>query len=208
MKSDKLIKEIEYINKTTERISKRLEKLYWKKYALYSIIEKGISFVPYDLADAISYLVRIKEGKNYIRRESRYFEANKEQQYLILCDENESRNPNVYLSNPDNISIFSDRYSVTASLSLNHNSLTFKHLLEKYSFQEDKWVGSINSSEFEKHPYIKDFITYIAELQLENDGKILSKQEMFNAVRQFIAISSLVNSLEEYKPKIKELKKD
>ena len=62
MKSDEIIREIKYRNKEIERISKELDKLKNEKKELYKIILKGISFVPYDLADAISYLVSIKEG--------------------------------------------------------------------------------------------------------------------------------------------------
>ena len=207
MKSDEIIREIKYRNKEIERISKELDKLKNEKKELYIIILKGISFVPYDLADAISYLVRIKEGIRYIPEEGTYFLGNKEYRYLKLCRENHSKNPNIYLNQPDNINIFFDRYTVSPTLSLDHDSLTFEHLIDKYNIDEKQWIGSINFSEFEAHPYIKEFITYLAEWQIENNGELLSKKDMHLAVNAFASTYDIIYS-KKNKPKTKELKKD
>ena len=194
MKSDEIIREIEYREKKIAQISKEVDKLKNEKKELYEIILKAISFVPYDLAEAIIYLVHTKEGKQYIPEEGTYFHDSKEYRYLILCRENHSNNPNIYLNQPDNINIFFDRYTVSPTLSLNHNSLTFEHLIEKYNIDKKQWIGSINFSEFESHPYIKDFITYLAEWQIENNGKLLSKKDMHLAVNAFVSTYDIICS--------------
>ena len=207
MKPDKLMHEIKYRNNRIEQLEKELSKLQNEKKDLTEIILKSISFVPNDLADAISYLVRTKEGKKYSPIEGTWFVGSKEMRYLVLCDEKQSVNPNIYLCEPETIKIFFDRYTISQSLSLDYNSLTFEHLLEKYNIDSEQWVRSINFSEFECHPYIKDFISYLAELQIENNGKLLSKKEMRVAVSSFVSIYDIVYA-KKSKPKTKELKKD
>jgi len=67
MKSNEIISKINHIDKEIEQTSKKLDELKSLKKELYeNVILKGISFVPYDLAYTISYLVRLKEGKEYI----------------------------------------------------------------------------------------------------------------------------------------------
>ena len=195
MKSNEIISKINHIDKEIEQTSKKLDELKSLKKELYeNVILKGISFVPYDLAYTIRYLVRLKEGKEYIREEGTCYVDDKEKQYLILRRLSSSNNPNIYLNQPDNIKIFFDRYTISQTLSLDCPSLTFKHLLEKYNVKDGKWVGSINSSEFEYHPYVKDFITYLSDLQIENGGRLLSRKEMFIAAASFVGTSKFIDT--------------
>ena len=80
-------------------------------------------------------------------------------------------------------------------------------MIEKYNIDEKQWIGSINFCEFEAHPYIKEFITYLAEWQIENNGELLSKKDMHLAVNAFASIYDIIYS-KKNKPKTKELKKD
>lgn len=67
-------------------------------------------------------------------------------------------------------------------------------MIEKYNVTDDKWVGSINFSEFEYHPYVKDFITYLSDLQIENGGRLLSRKEMFIAAASFVGTSKFIDT--------------
>ena len=60
--------------------------------------------------------------------------------------------------------------------------LTYQFLVDKY---EVKGVTYEQTIDFEEYSYIKDFIMYLAELQIEQNGKHLQYDEMIQAIADF-----------------------
>ena len=67
-----------------------------------------------------------------------------------------------------------------------NNIVTFKYLRDEYNISAFYPLLKIIDFNFENFEYIKDFIRYLIDLQIQNNGKRLTYEEMINAVYEFL----------------------
>lgn len=83
------------------------------------------------------------------------------------------------------------------------SNILFKFILDGinaiYPFSD---IAGYSTCEFLEHKYVRDFIEYLFDLQVQNNGKQLSYDEMQVALNDFIVLK---NKLDKPKQKIKEL---
>ena len=75
------------------------------------------------------------------------------------------------------------------------NKIIFSFLLKNYGIK-NSYPVTISLYNFEDYSYVQDYISYLFDLQVQNNGKQLSDDEMFNALNDFL-------ELEKNKPKQK-----
>ena len=76
--------------------------------------------------------------------------------------------------------------------------ITFNFLLRNYGLGDSKYA-TCSEYNFYAYDYVRDFITYIFNLQVENNGRILTYDEIHDALNKFL-------ELEEDKIRIRTLK--
>ena len=196
-------------NNRIKEIDYEIGRLNQKRNKIIDSLMKSTSFVPSTLANAISYLILAKEGKIYIPIKTTYFYEQERKEYcdLILVDA-EYLNvglPNKKLCPYDSWENMLPIYSVPFNdENFDNRDLTFSHLRKQFNIDVDminKYNFRCNIYDYQGHEYIKDFITYLAVLQVKMDGMTLPYDEMLIAVYDFINMS-------KDKPKTKELNKN
>lgn len=203
MKSDELIKVLNDKKSKIKEIDSKITKLKEDEKKIIDTIMRSTAFIPRRLAFAISYLVLAKEEKLYIPINGSNMNEYGLYYYIILVNANELKKyPSL------NICAYSDIipiYSAEIGKSnYDNQELTFSHLRKKFELTVDlikEYNFKCNIHSFVGHEYIKDYITYIAMLQLKKDGESLTKEEMLIAVSDFL-------NLKKDKPKTKELSKN
>ena len=78
--------------------------------------------------------------------------------------------------------------------------ITFEFLLAEYGI-ENTYPVEVSHYNFEDYSYVQDYISYLFELQVQNDGRQLTYEEMQRALNDFL-------ELEKDKPKQKIKEKD
>ena len=71
-----------------------------------------------------------------------------------------------------------------------NNIVTFKYLLDEYNISSFFPLVKIIDFNFENFEYIKDFIRYLIDLQIQNNGKKLTYDEMNSAIYEFLNMNT------------------
>ncbi len=178
-------------------VTYKTDKLKRQKY-------ENVSFVPNKIARALSYLLLAMENEVYIPVNGSYLENGKCCYYLTLVHASElkKKSINIPFTKYDNqILLFCEEASFLDTQILDCSCLTFHHLLIEYSIDlaDAKSKGlKICKDKFAEREYIKEFITELSKLQIENTGKYITEREILIAVSQFI-------KMKKDKPKTKRL---
>lgn len=195
MKAEELLNVLNEKKNRLQEIDNEVKEINYDMEKLKDILIKGTSFVPDMLAYSISYLVYAKEGKIYIPVKGNYNMRN----YLMLVNTDELEADIKPLNEySDVIPIYNtneglDRFST--------QSMTFVHLRKMFNMDVNmisKYKIDANIYSYDEREYIKDFVTDLAILQIEKDGKPLTLAETIIALFDFI-------KLKEEKPKTREL---
>jgi len=85
-----------------------------------------------------------------------------------------------------------DKYvSMYDSFSKSNNGMVlFKFLSEEYNINSSHSHTIISRCNFEGHEYVKDYIRYLVDLQVQNNGKRLTYEEMINAIYEFLNMNN------------------
>ena len=173
------------------------------------ILRGGLTFPSLDITRIIGYLLTIYENKLYIPIYGYYYDVGNQYDYMYLVPVDDFaalENKEKYFkfgwrSHYNNqLVIISEKHDFVHGIDKNNGHiLTFSHLLAEYGTRDiDERVCIEN---FGDYPYIQEFISMVAAMQIEKDGKHLDKGELL------MAMSDFINS-EKNKPKTRELNKN
>lgn len=85
----------------------------------------------------------------------------------------------------------------------NEERITFKFLLNNYGIDSlFPYSVILSRYDFDDYHYVKDFINYLFDLQLQNNGKQLNSEEMHNAMNNYCEKES-VRTLKRTNNKLK-----
>lgn len=151
-------------------------------------IIKGITFDVSALADAISYLIHHEQGNINIP----YIDYEPIDEIEIYSDSYLFLVKNLYLEN--NLFYCDNRRQIYKDiLQINNQKnkeVTFTYLIQLYnidhSFNKDEY--NVSDFDFKDYEYVKEFIAFIAMLQIKNGGKHLSSDKILAAVNDFIIL--------------------
>ena len=198
-------------NKLNE-IKKELEtfnKLNEEKNRLSEIYNSSIYFNIIDIVRIIEKLIELQENKKYypevteeaFRSEIHgYFTGDKFQTFAIVHADNydeafakltDYTHSSIINSSDDNLIIIGRIiYNTYQRTVFDHDELniTFKSLVDKYIIDNEQDVSKCCENTFEKYKYVTDFIEYLSDLQVQNNGSHLSYEEMQVALNDFLKI--------------------
>ena len=200
MTKDELIKELKTNNDRLKSIRYQLQEEEEAEKKLRKVLIDGISFDALLISKIISYLLSSFESKLYIPINAFRYDLGKPYCYLTIIPINEYNGEDskgTRIKSDNQIKIYEEATAIKAS-----KNITFNHLLEEYlegkKDTRDNVFYCIDN--FDDYPYIKEFISKLAEMQIINNGKHLTEQELL------VVLSSFINS--KIKQKTKELSKN
>ena len=208
MKKDVLINEIQANKIKMKQLNESLEDATKNEEKLRDILERSLTFSSLDITRIIGYLLTIYENKLYIPIYGYYFDFGNQYDYMYLVPTDDFaalENKEKYFklgwkSHYNNqLVIVSEKHNSFQGIDKNNgHRLTFSHLLEEYGTSDVNERVCIEK--FDDYPYIKEFISMIASMQIEKNER-LDKGELW------MAMSDFINSKKD-KPKTKELNKN
>lgn len=161
----------------------------------------NILFKPIDLIKVLEQLVSIKENKKYVAMTDFVWdEYNRIFQYAVLCDASDKDYKEHYilklneLNSPKYIVVYNK--ARVSNVMLYRTRMTYRFLLDKYHIENFIFPISCQNMEFENYIYIKDFICYLAELQI-NNNKYLTYDEMVESLSKFLNKNSKIKKLKK-----------
>ena len=210
MNKDELIKKVAQNKDETKKLTENLEELKKEKEELNDILVGGLTFKSMSITKVICYLLTIYENKLYLPISGVYYPKNGvayDYMALVPIDdfvalENKERYffKGFKAKYGNQLVIVDEKRDFSDNVGNNNiHRLTFKHLLDEYGVQDIYKRVCIDS--FDDYPYIKEFISMVASMQIENNGKHLDKDELWMVMSDFI-------NLQKDKPKTKELNKN
>ena len=209
MNKVELIEKIQQNKDETKKLTENLEGLKKEKEKLNDILEKGLTFPSLDITRIIGYLLTIYENKLYIPIYGYYYDSGKQYdyKYLVPVDDFAAlENKEKYFKHGwrarynNQLVIVSEKHDSFQGIDGNNgHRLTFSHLLEEYGTNDVNERVCIEN--FNDYPYIKEFVSIVASMQIEQNGKRLDKGELWMAMSDFI-------NLQKDKPKTRELNKN
>lgn len=213
MNSEELKNRLEDIKKQM-RSFKRLE---IEEHRLSEIYHSSMFFNIEDIIMILARLIELVEKKKYypvVVEEAftseihGYFTGDKARNYAIVHADNWDEafskitdyihSSLINLDDDNPIVIGAVLYNTYQKTTFNHDGLdiTFKRLLDKYSDGNKKKYEKCCQEDFRKYEYVNDFIEYLFDLQVQNNGRHLTYDEMQVALNDFL-------KLEKDKPKTK-----
>lgn len=162
-------------------------KLEDEEFDLFLI--NSISFKPSEIAKIICLLIFSLENKEYIPLKE--ISSDNMYKYLTLIPYKEYKEKGLsnFKSYNDKISLYSLKNNQNNANIDNEYSFTFEHLLAEYNLKHknlnDKYLH-VFLWQFMERPYVRHFISILAELQAKNNGEHLTEEEMLNVMSDFI----------------------
>ena len=215
MNSEELKNRLSEIKKEMSSYNKLKE----EKHKLSEIYISSIYFNIIDIIRVLTRLIELKEKKKHypivteepVRSEIHgYFAGDKIQTFAIVQADNydeafakltDYTHSSLINSGNDNIIIIGGiLYNTYHRNVFNSDELniTFKSLIDKYTIDGEKDFSKCCENTFDKHKYENNFIEYLFDIQVQNNGKHLTYEEMQVALNNYL-------NLEKNKPKTKKL---
>ena len=215
MNSEELKNRLSEIKKEMSSYNKLKE----EKQKLSEIYISSIYFNIIDIIRVLTRLIELKEKKKHypivteepFRSEIHgYFTGDKIQTFAIVQADNydeafakltDYTHSSLINSGNDNIIIIGGiLYNTYQRNVFNSDELniTFKSLIDKYTIDGEKDFSKCCKNTFDKHKYVNNFIEYLFDIQVQNNGKHLTYEEMQEALNNYL-------NLEKNKPKTKKL---
>ena len=148
-----------------------------------------ISFKPSEIAKILCLLIFSYENKEYIPLSETSTDNNYKYLTLIPYKEYKEKGSLSFKSYNDKISLYSLKNKPNNANIDNEYSFTFEHLLTEFNLKHknlfDKYLH-VFLWQFMERPYVRHFISHLADLQLANEGKHLTEEEMVNSISDFI----------------------
>ena len=209
MNKDVLINEIQANKIKMKQLSESMEDATKNEEKLRDILKKSLTFSSLDITRIIGYLLTIYENKLYVPIYGNYYNYGEKYDYMYLVPVDDFvalENKEKYFKHGwrsqynNQLVIVKEDNDFAHDINKNNgHRLTFSHLLDEYGTSD---IGErVCIENFGDYPYIKEFISKVASMQIENDGKRLDKGELW------MAMSDFINSKKD-KPKTRELNKD
>ena len=190
MNSKELMKEIEKNKKPISEYDAR-------DHILNEICRLSLCFNVTDITKILAELISNKEEESYIplifevndvKCNKVIFAISKSNSEEVSNDENNQK-----LIHIDSISRNDDDLEVDEPYKKN---ITFKHLWQNYRVRGLDEITRLCNNDFSNYEYVNKFLEYLFDLQVQNNGKHLTYEEMQAALNKF-------SELERNKPKQK-----
>ena len=208
MNKDELINEIQANKIKMKKLNESMEDATKNEEKLMRILTNGVSFHTHDIIKIIGYLLTMYENKLYIPVYGYYYDFGNQYDYMYLVPVDDF----IALENKENyfkygwksrynnqLVIVSEKNTHFQDIKTDKHRITFSHLLDEYGTRDIDERVCIEK--FDDYPYIQEFISMVASMQIENNGKHLDRDELWMAMSDFI-------NLQKDKPKTKELNKN
>lgn len=216
MNSKELLGKLDIAKEKCDELLELIENEQRKSYELRQILKSSLSFRTFDVVHVLADLISIKENNSYglliynKKTElnnyrniaiaiSKYFGSNKAERKFAKSLKNIDESQDyiiIYYSDMCRCDKKLNRLEYMTFTSLLNKYDLFNEYYGKYYYNESKI--SCNNC-FEEFPYINFFIEYLFDLQVQNNGKHLTYEEMQIALNNFL-------ELNKNNPKTKRLK--
>ena len=202
-----IVKKMQIIDDKIARYEQNIKDLRNLKKELDKTLMQGITFNPNDLVKVIATLLSIEEGRGYKARICNY--APHWHYYYAgmasLIKDRDLHPYEVHQISKGGVVVY-DQVSPWESKNDTDMLMTYSFLVKKYRLKEANLtkpeginrINFIQQNNFDNYDYVKDFICYVAELQIANN-KRLSYSELDKSIDDFIDYSRV---------KTKELKRE
>jgi len=205
MNYDELLREINENEEKIAAIRKRFSVLKNDKKKLSRLYISSAFFNLKDITTIIADYISYNENKPYtvlnlktsdpIYNSSHYAICEEEKQEILLKKYN---NENNKIINDNNDIILIDNYSYdsldTDKEKISNRNISFIFLWSKFNFNDldfDFYDINLCLSDFKGYEYVKDFIYYLFNLQIINNGRHLHYEELQKALQDYIKITEV-----------------
>ena len=180
------IKELKEVNEIIKDYESLLKYLEWKKSKFSDEILKDVTFDIKDLSECLALLINLKENRTFVPISSNV-DHELAYNYCVLVD---AKIKDAYKAKKNNLKNTDDVVVVYDS-NLNKGkvnySLTYQFLLDEYGIDKNSYNGHVDKSNFDNRPYIKDFISLLAENQINKEMKF-TYHDMLECLRQYLSL--------------------
>ena len=180
------IRELKEVNETINDYDSLIKYLEWKKSKFSGEIFNELTFDIKYLGECLALLINLKENKVFVPICSN-IDHELAYNYCVLVDSNIKdtyRAKKNNLNNTDEVVVVYDSNSSKGRVNYN---LTYQFLLDEYGIDKGNYNGHVDKSNFDNRPYIKDFISFLAENQINKEMKF-TYHDMLECLREYISL--------------------
>ena len=215
MNSEELLYKLDIAKDEYDKLLELIRKEKIKNAELKRLLKSSLTFRTFDIIQIIADLLTIKENNSFgpiIYNKGVEFNGFRKVAISIskdFADKKAERKYAKYLKSVDPSENYIDiYYNAMCKCGPNLEKLyyiTFDKLLDKYDLFDDYALDStiLCHTDFKNYEYVNEFIEYLFDLQVQNDGRQLTYEKMQKALNDFLELEK-----DKPKQKIKEKEKE